>query len=338
MTTTIDTLSTSSTDGIGELSSSVQDLLLRNALLPLNARIAAGDTEGVSQEALLYTTGLININLDPNVTNISTQVFAPFLKYNFDILKGNSMLSYIMMQGMVFPNGTVPGRTAYWIVWQVLNIDLDKKARGLPPLGRTIYLCTVRLSEDARWDDMQIWFVNQTTGVPLIRLSDTIFPWKVFAEQVAATWSNEYRHSWGNEVIISPYSGQVELLYGNHVPSNDGNQEYSIFIGLNVQTLSDELRSQLTNPNDRLFLFFRTANGHMLAASHGKFFSLSDVDFRYVNTVKNPPNLSQFVFYSCLGCGCPIAVHVHLPTCFLVGVSFSKWVSCAARASPIGAF
>eukprot|EP00668_Euglena_longa_P037524 GGOE01048313.1.p1 GENE.GGOE01048313.1~~GGOE01048313.1.p1 ORF type:complete len:827 (-),score=193.09 GGOE01048313.1:473-2866(-) len=300
MNTTIGELFISSTDGIGGLSSSVQDLLLRNALHPLNARITAGNVEGVSQEALLHTTGLMDINLDPNVTNISAQLLTQFRGLNFDILKGNSMLSYIMMQGIVFPDDNAISRTVFWIVWQIINFDVAKYAAGLSPYSRTLYLCTVQLSSDGLWDEMEIWYVDQTTGMPLQRLSNDFYPWKVFSLQVASTWSTNYRGSWGDEVIISPYSGQVELLYGNHIFSDDGKQEYGIFIGLNTQTLSEELRSQLTNPKDRLFLFFRSTAGHMLAASHGKFFSLSDVDFRYVNTVENPPNLSQYVFYTCL--------------------------------------
>eukprot|EP00668_Euglena_longa_P026534 GGOE01033209.1.p1 GENE.GGOE01033209.1~~GGOE01033209.1.p1 ORF type:complete len:833 (-),score=194.71 GGOE01033209.1:473-2866(-) len=300
MDSTINDLSNSSTDGIGGLSNSIQDLLLRDALLPVTNRITAGDIEGLSQETLLRSTGLIDLNINPNVTNISTEIWGRFPAYSFDIIKGNPLFSKIMMLGML-PNGNASTKIAYWIVWQALDIDIIKAAKNLSAFGsRMLYLSIVQLSSDGMSNTQEIWQPNQMTGEPQYLLSRKNYTWQEFALQVSTAWAPDYRRSWGNDVSISPNSGQVELLYGNYIFSDDGKREYGIFVGLNSQTLSDELRSQLTNPNDRLFLFFRTANGHMLAASHGKFFSLSDVDYRYIDPVKNPPNLSAYVFYTCL--------------------------------------
>eukprot|EP00668_Euglena_longa_P008398 GGOE01010106.1.p1 GENE.GGOE01010106.1~~GGOE01010106.1.p1 ORF type:complete len:860 (-),score=203.27 GGOE01010106.1:1999-4476(-) len=300
MDSTINDLSNSSTDGIGGLSNSIQDLLLRDALLPVTNRITAGDIEGLSQETLLRSTGLIDLNINPNVTNISTEIWGRFPAYSFDIIKGNPLFSKIMMLGML-PDGTVPTKVSYWIVWQALNIDIIKSSLGLPAFGsRMLYLSIVELSSDGKVNTQEIWQPDQTTGKPQYRLSSKNYTWQAFAQQVASAWSGDYHGSWGNEVSISPNSGQVELIYGNYILSGDGKNKFGIFVGLNSQTLSDELRSQLTNANDRLFLFFRTANGHMLAASHGKFYSLSDVDYRYIDPVKYPPNVSAYVFYTCL--------------------------------------
>eukprot|EP00667_Euglena_gracilis_P009169 EG_transcript_9309 len=247
----------------------------------------------MSQEVLLHATGLIDMDLRPNVTDINTQVLSKLASYNFNTMKGNQMLSYISMEGQVFDNNGV-GKTVYWIVWQVLNIDIGAVQAGRPPYHRTLYLCTVQLSKDGLWNDMTMWYPDQTTGAPLGILAKTTYPWQGFGytEKLA-------RASWSDDLYVNPYSGQVELTYVKTVAA--GNKLYDIGLGLNTQTLSEELRAQLADkPTDRLFIFFRNRLGHLIAASHGKYFSLSDVDSRYVNPLLNPPNLSQYRLYTCL--------------------------------------
>ena len=50
----------------------------------------------------------------------------------------------------------------------------------------------------------------------------------------------------------------------------------------------------------RLFLTFRNPQGWLIGASHGKFFSDSDIDFTQYNPVTNPPPVSQFKAYTAL--------------------------------------
>eukprot|EP00668_Euglena_longa_P041228 GGOE01054268.1.p1 GENE.GGOE01054268.1~~GGOE01054268.1.p1 ORF type:complete len:850 (-),score=240.25 GGOE01054268.1:1353-3794(-) len=296
MNSTTNDLYAATADGIHDLSQLAQDLLLRNALHPLNSRIAMGDMESVTQEALLYATGVMDLNLHPNVTDISALILKSHIReYNFDTLKSHPMFSYISVEGAFFTDQS-PGRTSYWVVWQSLNVDIFKAAMGLPnPYGRTLYLCTVQLSKDEQWNEMTTWNVDQTTGAALFPLLQVTYPWQAFAY-----WTKAYGRGWGTDLYVNPYSGQVELFYERDLHTDNGSQ-HAIAMALNTQTLSEELRSQLTGqPNDRLFLFFRKANGHMIAASHGKFFSLSDVDMRFVNPLAQPLNMSAYQFYTCL--------------------------------------
>eukprot|EP00667_Euglena_gracilis_P011470 EG_transcript_11716 len=292
MDSTTNLLHASTTTGTDGLAAVVQELLLRESMYFLNARISVGDMEVVSQETLLYSTGLANLNLRPNATDLGTQVISRIIPYNFNVVNGNSLFSYISMVGSVYPNGGTVGKAAYWIVWQSLNLDIYKAMAGLPPFGRTLYLCTVLLSPDELTDEMVIWYVDQTTGTPLIPLSRVKYPWQGFYTL------KQKRAGWGSDLYVNPYSGQVELNYVKTVVI--GNQSFEIGFGMNTQTLSEELRSQLTEPTDRLFLFFRNPVGHLIAASHGKYFSLSDVDMRYVNPLANPPNMSAYRLYTCL--------------------------------------
>eukprot|EP00667_Euglena_gracilis_P007546 EG_transcript_7625 len=294
MTASTDLLYRASAEGVGEVATSVQDLLLRNSLNLLNTRLTAGDMEHLSQQALLNSTGLLNLNLRPNVTDIKAQVLNRIPTYNFPILKTNPQFSYLTMEGTFFSADSSPGKTSYWIVWQILNIDIYKAQQRLPPYGRTVYLCTVLLSKDELWNTMEIWYVDQTTGAPLVRLSSKTYPWQGFAYN-----KKEYMNRYSRDLYANPYSGLVELVFVHNVHAN--NQQFTIGFGLNTQALSDELLAQLGDqPNDRLFLFFRETHGHLIAASHGKYFSLSDVDLRHSNPLANPPNLSAYVFYTCL--------------------------------------
>eukprot|EP00667_Euglena_gracilis_P010301 EG_transcript_10481 len=280
------------TDGITAVAGSVQDLLLVNSLNVLNARLTAGNKEHLSQLALLNATGLLHLDLHPNATDLIAQVFNRIPAYNFPILKNNDMLNYMTMEGTIFHDSNSSGKTAYWMVWQVLNIDVVKAQMGLYPYGKTLYLAAAFLSKDELWNTMQIWYVDQTTGAPLVRLSSDMYPWQQLGYDTP-----EYRDSYGHDLYVSPYSGQVVLTFVHNLQFN--NKQYAIGFGLNSQSMSDELRAQLDEPTDRLFLFFRQPHGHLLAASHGKYFSRSDVDQRYTNPLVNPPNLSQYVFYTC---------------------------------------
>eukprot|EP00667_Euglena_gracilis_P007941 EG_transcript_8028 len=293
MDSTVDMLHSTTTESTDDLAHIVQDLLLSNSLQFLNSRIAAGDSEATSQETLLHATGLLKLNLHPNVTDINAQVLTQKSSYNFNTVKGNPMFSYISVEGAVFNDGDPIGKTSYWIVWQALNVDVYRAQMGLPPFQRTLYLCTVELSTDELWNTMKIWYVDQTTGTPLVLLSEANYPWQGFYVE------RQNRRAWCNDLYVNPYSGQVELCFVKNIVH--GNQLYSIGMGLNTQTLSEELRTQLDGqPTDRLFIFFRTSNGHLIAASHGKYHSLSDVDSRFVNPLANPPNLSAYKLYTCL--------------------------------------
>eukprot|EP00668_Euglena_longa_P009720 GGOE01011752.1.p1 GENE.GGOE01011752.1~~GGOE01011752.1.p1 ORF type:complete len:828 (-),score=230.42 GGOE01011752.1:172-2535(-) len=281
---------TKSTDSLG---SAVQDLLVRNSLQFFNSRIAAGDMEALSQEALLYSTGLGDLDWHPNATDINARIITPLRGVNFNTMTGNPMFSYLSMQGAIVDNKTAMGRAAFWIVWQVLNYDFLASAKGISPYTRTIYFCTVELSKDEQWDTMKIWYPDQTTGNPLVQLSTKKYPWQNL------TVPNASRNMWAGDLYVNVYSGQVELYYVKTL--HFGDQMYSIGMGMNTQSLGEELRTQLAGrPDDRLFLFFRNGVGHLIAASHGKYHSLSDVDSRYVNILTNPPNLSAYRLYTCL--------------------------------------
>eukprot|EP00906_Rhabdomonas_costata_P038794 RCo054901 len=82
------------------------------------------------------------------------------------------------------------------------------------------------------------------------------------------------------------------------VPFADRHAWATVQVTANVYTISSLLLSLLSAPNDRLFLIFRTAEGTMVGASHGKFFSHSDIEFSKLNPYTNPPPISEFRLYT----------------------------------------
>ena len=78
------------------------------------------------------------------------------------------------------------------------------------------------------------------------------------------------------------------------------NSYINVAVSLNSQTISEDLRALLNgSAHDRLFITFRQAHGHMVAASHGRYYSMSDIDWRSQRPLQGI-DMSSMVPHTCL--------------------------------------
>ena len=94
---------------------------------------------------------------------------------------------------------------------------------------------------------------------------------------------------WEDDITFNPYVGvptvvllcQLAFLPSNEEPPQDysvgSDAALVIETFTNVYTISSFLRSLLAGSKERLYLCFRNQRGTLLGASHGKFYSHSDV-------------------------------------------------------------
>ena len=98
---------------------------------------------------------------------------------------------------------------------------------------------------------------------------------------------DKYPHArlcpWTPYVVFNPNIGLPSIDLRCQLPTVDRRAVLIIDMQTSVYTISAFLRSLLTGEKERLFLFFRDPAGAMIAASHGKYFSHSDIDFSKVN-------------------------------------------------------
>ena len=104
----------------------------------------------------------------------------------------------------------------------------------------------------------------------------------------------DFYMNWQDYYIFNGNTGQPELLLELNSPTHDLQASFGMDIYTTIYAVSDFLRTMLQGPKQRLYVFFRTTTGLLIGASHGKFFSNSDVDYSKNNPLLNPPPVSEF--------------------------------------------
>ena len=104
--------------------------------------------------------------------------------------------------------------------------------------------------------------------------------------------------NWFPELDFNPNTGLTQILLQALIRTADGGACIVPVMYTTVYKLSSFLLSMLNGPKERMFLYFRTTSGTLLAASHGKYFSNSDIDYTKNNPVTNPPPVDQFQRYT----------------------------------------
>ena len=101
-----------------------------------------------------------------------------------------------------------------------------------------------------------------------------------------------------SELVFTQLSAQALIYYETQTIPALNHTYTDVTMGLSAQTISEDLRAQVQHcPGDRIFLIFFNGSraGQMMAASHGTYYSQSDIDWRKANpldTMANPPSLS----------------------------------------------
>eukprot|EP00906_Rhabdomonas_costata_P000999 RCo001461 len=157
-----------------------------------------------------------------------------------------------------------------WTVYARMNLDVVQN-RKTP----TIYRADRTPNQYYNSSVTAYYYLDQTTGQQLFPIAKE----PNAAHVVTMDVSRPEFVAWNDDLYFNLNTGMamVELDYG--IPSTDMLASHHLAIYTNVYTVSAFLRSLLSGPKQRLFVFFRSPAGTLIGASHGKYFSHSDVDY-----------------------------------------------------------
>eukprot|EP00667_Euglena_gracilis_P006866 EG_transcript_6924 len=271
------------------MANTIQRLLMNQALDKFEGLLAQGDRASSELVALVRGSGLLQCDLHPARFDFQRQALGRLYSPPFNVMLANPAFSEVSLVGALWNGTEAHPRPAFWVTWVTLNVDALHNTVGTA----TLYGSTLAMAPGEAWTTMNVSYVDQVTAQPLALLSSQKAPSSSFV-------FDKYPDiGWLKTMFWNKYTGQLELVSERWLPAlNDTYMMVEIRIG--TWTLSDELRNQLQEfPFDRLVLFTRGEVGHMMAASHGKYFSHSDVDRRYINPLTNPPNLSLYSAWNC---------------------------------------
>eukprot|EP00667_Euglena_gracilis_P002591 EG_transcript_2595 len=262
------------------------------AVQKLDALLEAGSRELLVWQAAVRNSGLLDCDLRPSRFDSQTRLLKPFRTKPFNTLRGHPLFSQVALGGAIQddPSGGVAlAKRAFVLSGDALFLDIASNTLGT----RTLYTTTMALSPDEQWLTFNVSYVDQLTSKPLVQIASQTF--------LAANYEMVLSPGgWDTSLAFNLYSGQVQLSAWHWLPAQN-HTWVQVSLSVSAETISGALRAQLGNASDdRLVLFFRQPHGYMIAASHGKFYSHSDVDRRYINPLTNPPNLTAYRLWTCL--------------------------------------
>eukprot|EP00667_Euglena_gracilis_P001227 EG_transcript_1227 len=315
MTSSLDLLEDTTTSSTHQLAETVQQMLLYESMQVLSMRLTEGENVLNAMLSFLDSSGVRKQDLRPEYFNIKG-FLSSSRDRNFIIMKGHEYFDNMAVNAAYFPGDNNTGIRLFWNVWQGLNFDLATSQSV-----RTLYYSTFECFPGQMQIQLNSSYVDQVTGVPLQVLQSLIYPAASFKMSKAII------SGWDQDLGFNAQSGQVNLGLWAWVTAKNSTW-LQVSISLNAQTMSQELASQLgaNTTQDRLFIFFRQPHGHMLAASHGKYYSHSDVDRRSVNPLTNPPNLSAYQRYTCIQSNDP---RIH-ESCVQLYAAYQSWPAIPA--------
>eukprot|EP00906_Rhabdomonas_costata_P038578 RCo054475 len=159
-------------------------------------------------------------------------------------------------------------------VYARLNIDLLHNNTN-----PTIYITESLANRYGNATVFRLYALDQETGSRLFPLKDAIMSPNVKPLNISTVET----FAWTNELFFEQNSGLAEIPLSCQIPTADHLAAHRLTMYTSVFTVSSFLRGLLSGPKQRLFAFFRTPAGTLIGASHGKFFSHSDVDFSQSN-------------------------------------------------------
>ena len=141
------------------------------------------------------------------------------------------------------------------------------------------------------------YYVNQETAYPLFQLYQlnpgyiNTYPWDATLGE---------RFGWLDSIVFNLQTGLPELELYYAVPTLDNQANFVMRYYTSVYEVSNILLEALILQEDRMYMFFNNGGGVLIGASHGKFFSHSEIDYRFNNPLINPPPISEFRTYTAL--------------------------------------
>eukprot|EP00667_Euglena_gracilis_P001432 EG_transcript_1433 len=290
LTASVDLLRNSTQLSTDSMTHRLQELLLTQAVQDFDTLLMEGENEMGMWEAVMQSSGVLQCDLRPSVFDSRRQFLAPYHAKPFATLKGHPTFSMVAISGAVRGNnGTANSSRVFLLAGTAFFADFYRNTSG----NRTLYISTMALAPGSDQATLNTSYVDQTTAAPVAQLAQQTFP--------ASSFDMVFDPSgWDNDLGFSPYSGQVQLSRWQWLPAQN-DTFIQVSFGISVETISQDLRDQLADsPTDRLALFFRQPHGHLIATSHGKYYSDSDVDHRYLNPPSQSPNATAYRLWTCL--------------------------------------
>eukprot|EP00667_Euglena_gracilis_P000453 EG_transcript_453 len=277
----------SATDSVAQGS---QSLMVTGAMDRLNGRLVEAENELQVQGAAIRVSGLLLYDLHPSRFDIPGRILAPFRTRNLETMEGHEGFTSVGLMGAIWPNGSAAALAMRTLaqVWSAMYVDVLTGAVG----QRTLYYLQLAMPPPEQSLEGTLSAVDQSTGQPLATLQNYSYPAHHFDYHPSPS-------GWDTDLSFSQFTGCVELALWRWMPAKNDTW-LQVTINVLAQTFSQQLAEALRGtPNNRLVVFFRQPHGHMVAASHGKFYSHSDVDCRFANPLANPPNLTTYRLWTC---------------------------------------
>eukprot|EP00667_Euglena_gracilis_P017820 EG_transcript_18836 len=289
LTSSVDLLKGTTQESTDTMAAEIQEQLMTEAVNNFDTLLTEGENEAAVYRSMVMAIGLPNRDLHPDSFDAVDELLVPYRAYPFSTMKGHSLFSTLALSGAIFPGNSTVGPRAFMLGYSALYLDIATNVVG----NRTLYLATMALTPDSRYIRYNSTYVDQDTGVPLIFLTKTVIP-------SASVTMMYLPDGWDKQLSFNAYSGQVELTRWVWLRAQNDTM-VQVSLAVTAETLSAGLADQLSgSPDDRLVLFFRQPHGYMIAASHGKYWSDSDVDRRDINPLTNPPNISAYRLWNCM--------------------------------------
>eukprot|EP00667_Euglena_gracilis_P007180 EG_transcript_7248 len=289
MTSSVDLLRGTTRDSMDVIVQNIQQLLMSQAIERFDARLTEGEKEMTEVALMVQGSGVLGYDLRPSRFDIPRLGLAPFTGQTFTMMQGHRFFSQVSVIGSYLDPTESFFIPTFWVTWVAFYMDFLNNSFGT----RTLYSTPLVMAANEKSSTLNITQVNQITAKPRYLIQSQVAPAAYFR---LAKWVD----GWLTTMAWNRFTGQVELVLRQKIAAQNGTG-IQLTINIGAATISDELRSQLKGfPDDRLVLFFRQPHGYMIAASHGKYFSHSDVDARYINPLLHPPNISAYSLWTCL--------------------------------------
>ena len=285
MDSSLDLLDQTTTESLTTMARQVQHQTLATATDLLVKRLHEGEQEMANQIAFAKTTGLLSMDLKPSADLLPT-LLATYNRKLFADIKARVALNNLVVNTLYMAPGFPKPMRSVGVAYQAFVF------RGLRVLANV----DSSMHPSGKFLDVTVYSTNPITGANTEVLRSYKAPPQFGLSKAPIDGAN----GWATDLNFNEKSGQLELVNMQWLPAAN-NTLLEVSLSFNVQTISAELRDALkVHPEDRLVLFFRQPHGHLIGASHGKFYSKSDIDSRTINPLTNPPNLSDYQTYTCL--------------------------------------
>eukprot|EP00906_Rhabdomonas_costata_P014747 RCo021175 len=278
--------------------SSLQDISdqLRTSL-KASAATAMADTVQAAEQAANVTR--IHLMSDGTVqgSGNSTNLDAVLAHYStlFSVARGHSWVSMAQINRFIGldpanPTGQSVSAHAESLAIFPVNVNFLTQATEMIFYGVATGLNTNRTT-----NLLEISMLDKDLGTPSIFLNMT-----QAASRLSFLVTNAPVCYWTNTITFMILTGLPLATVTCSVRAPGGQVGWAVDLSMSTYSLSTFLKSLLPNSEDRLFVILNTAQGVLLGASHGKFFSHSDLDLPNNNPLINPPPLEDFRLYTAL--------------------------------------